>query len=65
LTLLTAHADLIEGLPLRDQQAIFDTEAAHLTVCRLRRRAEARHGLNYAWIVAGPLLALAWLLVTL
>jgi hypothetical protein len=27
--------------------------------------AEARHGLNYAWIVAGPLLALAWLLVTL
>ena len=56
--------DHAPGLSLLDQQAIWDGEAAHLCVRNLRGAASTAEPLNWKLIVAGPLLALLWLLVT-
>ncbi len=59
---LRAFAPLREpesGLPLHLQQAIFDTEAASITVRKLRREPPR---VNFTLIAAGPAIALAVLL---
>ena len=60
---LFAPLDRVEGLPLAQQQAIFDTEAANLRIRALRGAVQAEPPLNWKLIAAGPLLALVWLLV--
>ena len=61
---LFAPLDRVEGLPLAQQQAIFDTEAANLRIRALRAApGPDEPPLNWKLIAAGPLLALLWLLV--
>lgn len=49
---------------LQRDQAAMDEEAAGLRIRQLRR-ANSGHGVNLALIVAGPALALAWVLLCL
>ena len=58
-----ADGECYNGLSLPEQQAIFDTEAAHLRVRALRGAVQAEPALSWKLIAAGPLLALVWLLV--